>query len=110
MTTEEFINLALSYPDTLASPHFDRTAFKIINKKIFCTLHSEGKTANLKLTPNDQYAFSLINREAISAINNKWGLQGWTTFNLERIELQLMKEALDAAYENATSKASPRKR
>jgi hypothetical protein len=31
--------------------------------------------------------------------------KGWTTFKLEHIEPHLMKEALDAAYENATSKA-----
>ena len=101
MTTDEFTQLALSFPNAIAAPHFDRTAFKIVNKKIFATLHKESETANLKFSPVEQSVFCLINKEVIYPVPNKWGLQGWTTFNLEKMEGQLMLEALEAAYKEA---------
>lgn len=103
MTSDQFIQMALSFPDTIASPHFDRTAFKVVKKRIFATLHKESETANLKLSPADQSVFCLIDKEAIYAINNKWGLQGWTTFKLSKMDSELMHDALDTAYKEACS-------
>jgi hypothetical protein len=34
MTIREFKELALSFPNTIEAPHFDRTAFKVIDKRI----------------------------------------------------------------------------
>ena len=101
MTTEHFTELALSFPNAIAAPHFDRTAFKAIDKKIFATLHNESETANLKFSPADQSVFCLINKEAIYPVSNKWGLQGWTTFKLKKMESQLMLEALDTAFKES---------
>ena len=98
MTPTQFEALALSFPNTVASLHFDRTAFKVVNKRIFATLHAESETANLKLSRVDQSVFCLINKEIIYQVDNKWGVQGWTTFNLKKIDGQLMLEALDTAY------------
>jgi len=86
ITSDQFSQMALSFPHTVASPHFDRTAFKVVNKRIFGTLHEESGTANLKFSPADQSAYCLINKEAIYPVNNKWGLQGWTTFKLDEID------------------------
>lgn len=101
MTCDQFSELALSFPNTIASPHFDRTAFKAVGKRIFATLHEESKTANIKLAPADQSVYCLINKEAIYPVNNKWGLQGWTTFKLARVDIQLMLDASGAAYDEA---------
>lgn len=101
MNSNQFTQLALSFPDTIASPHFDRTAFKVVKKRIFATLHKESETVNLKFSPADQSAFCLIDKETIYAINNKWGLQGWTTFQLGKINSELMRDALDTAYKEA---------
>ena len=109
MTTDQFTQLALSFPDAIAAPHFDRTAFKVVNRKIFATLHKESETANLKFSPAEQSVFCLINKEIIYPVTNKWGLQGWTTFNLEKMESQLMLEALDTAYKEALS-TTPKKK
>lgn len=98
MTCRQFRELALSFPHTVEAPHFERTAFKVVGKRIFATLHEETKTANVKLSPADQSVYCLIDKEAIYPVNNKWGLQGWTTFQLSRIETQLMLDALDTAY------------
>lgn len=98
MTSNQFRELALSFPHTIASPHFKRTAFKVVDKRIFATLHEESETANLKLSPADQSVYCLISKEAIYPVNNKWGLQGWTTFQLGLVNRQLMLDALEASY------------
>ena len=98
MTCHQFSELALSFPHTIASAHFDRTAFKVVDKRIFATLHEESETANIKFSPVDQSVYCLIDKKAIFPVNNKWGLQGWTTFQLARIDHQIMLDALQTAY------------
>ena len=98
MTTEEFKYMALSFPGTEDAPHFDRTAFKVVNKRIFATLHQATGTANLKLTESDQAVFCEFDKTAVYPVPNKWGLQGWTTFELKKVPPELMLDALETAY------------
>ena len=98
MTCNQFRELALSFPHTIAAPHFDRTAFKVVGKRIFATLHEESETANLKFSPADQSVYCLIDKEAIYPVDNKWGLQGWTTFHFARVDGEIMLDALHTAY------------
>lgn len=102
MTIEEFAEIALSFPGTEENPHFDRRAFKVTGRRIFATLHELSKTANLKLSVVDQSVFSDFEREkkAVYPVPNKWGLQGWTTFELSKIPKELMEDALDTAYKD----------
>src|SRR3954452_19307037 len=100
MTCIEFRELALSLPHTVAAKHFDRTAFKVLNKRIFATLHEESETANIKFSSADQSVYCLINKETIYPVNNKWGLQGWTTFQIVHVDHQLMLDALHTAYQD----------
>ena len=107
MTIKQFTELALSFPDTVASPHFERTAFKVVKKRIFATLHEASETANLKFSPADQSVYCLVNKQTIYRVSNKWGLQGWTTFELAGIDAELMLDALGTAYKdvfNASAK------
>jgi len=104
MTNKDFIKLALSFADSQAAPHFDRTAFKIMHKRIFATLHEVSASVNLKLSPADQSVYCLIDPKSIYPVNNKWGLQGWTTFKLVAIDTAIMVEALQAAYKEAMTK------
>jgi predicted DNA-binding protein (MmcQ/YjbR family) len=99
MTAEQFSALALSFPNTVAAPHFDRTAFKVVNKKIFATMHTESNTVNLKFSREEQSVYCLINKDAIYPVKNKWGLHGFTTFELDKVDEQLMLEALQVAYD-----------
>lgn len=108
ITPDQFFQLALSFPNVIAAPHFDRTAFRVVNKRIFATLHEVDETANLKFSPEVQSVYCLINKEAIYAVENKWGLQGWTTFKLNKVDIQLMLDALDTAYKETFN--APRKK
>ena len=98
MTTQQFRKLALSFQGTEENVHFDRQAFKVTKKRIFATLHEESGTVNVKLTPVDQSVYCLADPKNIFRVDNKWGLQGWTTFVLAKIDRQLMLDALDRAY------------
>ena len=109
MTPEEFKKLALSFPGAVDAPHFDRTAFKVSGKRIFATLHEATETANLKLTEVDQSVFCSFNKKSVYPVPNKWGLQGWTTFELKNIPSELMLDALDTAHKDVF-KSKPKKK
>ncbi len=100
MTAAEFKELALSFPGTESTPHFDRLAFRIVKGKIFASLLEEINSANVKLSREDQKVFSGYDGGQIFPIANKWGEQGWTTFELARLPEGLVLDALNAAYLN----------
>jgi predicted DNA-binding protein (MmcQ/YjbR family) len=104
MTAAEFRDMALSFPGTEENPHFDRAAFKVIKKRIFATLHEASLTANLKLSPQDQRVFCKFDKKIVHPIPNKWGLQGWTTFELKTIPNELILDALNTAYQDVVKK------
>lgn len=99
----KFTELALSFTNTEQAPHFDRTAFKLTGKRTFATLHHASNSANLKLTPQDQSEFCTLN-EFICPVPNKWGEQGWTTFDLANCPEDILKSALESAYFHAKKK------
>lgn len=98
MTTEEFRELVLSFPGAVENPHFDRVAFKVIDKRIFATMHEGTKSVNLKFSTIDQSVFCSFGKGFVFTVPNKWGLQGWTIFDLEKVPKELMLDALDIAY------------
>ncbi len=79
-----FWQLALSFPDTVELPHFEKTSFRI-SKKIFATLDTANQRACIKLSPIDQSVFCAFDKDVIYRVNNKWGQQGWTLVKLTLI-------------------------
>ncbi len=57
MTSKEFKNLALSFEGTIEKSHFERTAFKVIDKRIFATILEEKSSANIVLPIKNQEVF-----------------------------------------------------
>jgi predicted DNA-binding protein (MmcQ/YjbR family) len=106
MSNNEFASLALSFPGTEENPHFDRRAFKVTGRRIYATLHEKTNTANLKLSPVDQSVFCLFDKKTVYPVPNKWGVQGWTTFELKKIPKEFMLDALNTAYNEAVKKKS----
>ena len=97
VTNEQFRKLALSFPDTEENPHFDRQAFKVTKKRNFATIHEASQTANLKLPLVEQSVFCDFG-DGVYQVPNKWGLQGWTTFELAEVPEELILDALEIAY------------
>lgn len=101
ITPAEARTLALSFPGTIEQPHFERAAFKVMNKRIFATLHKEDQTVNMKLSVSEQKVFSSYSKKSIYPVPNKFGQQGWTTFDLKHLEKDVFVEALTSAYKDA---------
>lgn len=106
----DFCELALSFPEVEENPHFDRRAFKVTGRRIFATLHEASGTANLKFSPEDQAVFCAFDKKAVYPVPNKWGLQGWTTFELAQVPKEMMLEALNTAYEDVVKGGKKKKK
>jgi len=89
--------MALSFPETTEQPHFEKTSFRVKNK-IFATYDVAKNQVCIKLSEIDQNVFSLVNKEAIYPVPNKWGKQGWTFVKLNLVKSEIFADALTTAY------------
>ncbi|MFH1119111.1 MAG: MmcQ/YjbR family DNA-binding protein [Bacteroidota bacterium] len=94
---DNFRQLALSFPETTEQPHFDMTSFRVM-KKIFATFDIKKNQACIKLSIIDQDVFSVYDRTVIYPVPNKWGRQGWTYIDLEKVHPEMLIDALTTAY------------
>jgi hypothetical protein len=93
-----FIKMALSFPGTGQTPHFDRVGFKVTGKRMFATYLSKNNTANIFLTPEEQRIFCKMSVGNIYPVPNKWGEKGATTFELNKVAKEVVLEGLLSAY------------
>jgi hypothetical protein len=98
ITGKSFAQMALSFPGTEQKPHFERVGFKVTGKRMFATWLEENNTANIFLIPKEQKVFCKIDSENIFPVPNKWGEKGATTFRLDKVQKELVTEALLSAY------------
>ena len=98
-TAQQFRKIALTLEGTSEAPHFDRAAFKV--KRIYATLAADGKSVNLKFTPDEQELKCLTAPDGFKRIPNTWGVQGWTTLTLKAVTSAEMKAALETAWRHA---------
>jgi predicted DNA-binding protein (MmcQ/YjbR family) len=103
VSIETFRQIALSFPESAESPHFEKTSFRV-GKKIFATLDVVNKQACLKLSEIDQDVFSAFDKSAIFPVPNKWGKQGWTLINLEKVREDMLLDAMSLSYSMVASK------
>ena len=104
ITSETFEKMALSFPNTGQKSHFDRIGYNVIGKRMFATYLSEQNTANIFLTPDEQAIFCKMDPKNIYPVLNKWGENGATTFDLNKVAIDLVNEALISAYDNVVKK------
>jgi hypothetical protein len=98
-TKADLRRIALSLEGTTEAPHFDRIAFRVA--RIYATLAPDGRTANLKFTPDEQELKCLVAAEAFAPIPNAWGRQGWTTATLSKLTVSELRNALEIAWRHA---------
>lgn len=94
---EKIRQIALSFPHTSESPHFDKTSFRV-KKKIFATWDEPHARLAVKLSPTDQQVFSAIPGAGIAPVPNKWGTQGWTYVFPDQIKDELLEDVLKVSY------------
>ena len=97
VSIEIFRQIALSFPEVAEQPHFEKTSFRV-SKKIFTTLDNTNSRACIKLSLIDQDVFSSFDKSVLFPVPNKWGKQGWTYINLQKIKKSMLTDALRAAY------------
>jgi hypothetical protein len=98
-TKADLRRIALSLEGTTEAPHFDRIAFRVA--RIYATLAPDGRTANLKFTPDEQELKCLVAADAFAPVPNAWGRQGWTTATLSKLTATELRGALEMAWRHA---------
>jgi len=93
-----FKKIALSLPEVVEQPHFEKTSFRTL-KKIFVTLSIEKKLACIKLSEIDQSVFCAFDKKIIYPVDNKWGKQGWTFIDLKKVRKEMLTDALKTSYQ-----------
>jgi len=106
--TETFREIALSMPNAVELPHFEKASFRV-NKKIFATLNSERNLATIKLNAIDQNVCASVNPGVIFPVPNKWGQQGWTHIDLKKVKKNTLVDALTTSYYGAAKAISNEK-
>jgi predicted DNA-binding protein (MmcQ/YjbR family) len=89
--------LALSFPEAKEEPHFDKTSFRVKNK-IFASYDEKKDQACIKLSIIDQDVFSAHDKGSIYPLPNKWGRQGWTVIEMNKVGKEIFTDALTTAY------------
>lgn len=98
-TARDVRRIAMSLAGTVEAPHFDRAAFKV--KRIYMTLAPDSKTANLRLTLDEQEFKCLLAPDAFAPVPNAWGKNGATTVTLSALDAAELRAAMEMAWRHA---------
>src|SRR6266513_5405292 len=100
MTSNEFRKLALSFPEAIESAHMRHPDFRV-GGRIFATLGYPNKdSAMIKLPRDEQREFIRSNPDVFQPAKGAWGRQGSTIVYLPAATIDIVREALTAAWRN----------
>jgi hypothetical protein len=104
MTPNEFRELALSFPEAVESAHMHHPDFRV-GGRIFATLgYPNENSATVKLSPDEQKEFIRSSPAVFQPAKGAWGRQGSTIVYLPAATIDIVREALTAAWRNTASK------
>jgi len=104
MTANEFRKVALSFPEAAESAHMHHPDFRV-GGKIFATLGYPDKDwAVVKLTPGEQRTFVRRDPDVFRAVKGAWGRRGNTNIYLHEAKINIVREAVTAAWRNTAPK------
>ena len=104
MTPNEFRELALSFPEAIESAHMRHPDFRVAGR-IFATLGYPNKdSAMVKLPRDEQKEFVQSSPGVFTIVKGAWGRQGATNIYLPAATLNIVREALTAAWRNTAPK------
>ena len=103
ISLEVFRKIALSFPESVELPHFEKQSFRV-NKKIFATHDLKYNRAVVKLSLIDQSVFTSFDKSIIYPATGNWGKQGWTVIELKKVKKDLLSDVLTNAYCTVTPK------
>ena len=104
MTPNEFSELALTFPEAIESAHMHHPDFRV-GGRIFATLgYPDEDLAMVKLSPDEQKEFVRTSPGVFQPAKGAWGRQGSTIVYLPAATIDIVREALTAAWRNTASK------
>jgi predicted DNA-binding protein (MmcQ/YjbR family) len=106
INVETAYEICLSMLGSEEYEHFDKVGFKV-KGSTFATLNLEQKWCTLKFTPEQQEEFA--EHQAIAPVPNKWGKQGWTHCELEKIRKNEFTTFIKIALQNVLDKKLKKK-
>ncbi len=71
---------------------------------MFTTYWAENNTANIFLSVKEQTFFCKKDPSNIYPVPNKWGEKGATTFELDLVSKEIIREGLGVAYNTVVMK------
>ncbi len=100
MTANDFRELALSFPEAVESAHMHHPDFRV-RGKIFATLgYPDSDSAVVKLTPEEQRRFMQSYPKVFRPVKGAWGRRGNANIHLPSAKIDIVREALAAAWRN----------
>ncbi|MBK8804723.1 MAG: MmcQ/YjbR family DNA-binding protein [Fibrobacteres bacterium] len=108
ISLDTFKKLALDLADVTESIHFSMIMFGV-GKKNFATFDPRSGELSFKLSLSDPKRTEAMERGLMAAVSGKYGAQGWTTVDLERIAKPDFVRFLESAHREVTSKPKARK-
>ena len=103
VTADTFRKLAMSFSDVFELPHFEKASFRV-KKKIFATLSEKENIGMLRLSLVDQSVFCDLSEGEVYPVPGGWGKQGATYFDLKKVKMKLLKDAMTCSYNLVASK------
>jgi hypothetical protein len=104
VTSNDFRELALSFPEAVESSHMDHPDFRV-GGKIFATLgYPEDSWAMVKLAPLEQEMFVKAEPKVFAPVKGGWGRKGATNVILKPAKKASVQRALAAAWSLAAPK------
>ena len=104
MIADDFRKLALSFPKAVESAHMHHPDFRVCGK-IFATLgYPDENSAVVKLTPGEQRDFVRGDPNVFQPVKGAWGRRGSTSIHLPAAKIEIVREALAAAWHNTAPK------
>ncbi len=103
MTSDEFREIALSFPEAEERSHMNHPDFRV-GGKIFATLGPDHDWGMAKLTPVEQQDFLRMEPASFKPAAGAWGTGGATIITLEHANEDTVRQALNAAWRNTAPK------
>lgn len=109
MTDDGFRDLALGFDGAIEAAHMGHPDFRA-NGRIFATLHGNGTTGMVKITPEQQAALLRDAPRAFAPAAGAWGRQGCTIVTLAAAKTAAVRGAMLLAYQAVMAAPPPKAR
>ena len=103
MTSDEFREIALGFPETEERSHMQHPDFRV-GGKIFATVGPDETWGMVKLTPAQQQDFLRLDPAAFKPAAGKWGEGGATIITLAHAAEDDVRSAMRLAWLNTAPK------